>query len=506
MKWEMSIGRRLGLGFGALLTLIVAVTFMGYRGLGSISEVVSHTLAVDARLVATADSVRADTLLLRRYEKNYFINIADTEKRASYLVKWNEERDVLVADLTAAKVVAVDQEDFEVIAEMLEKLEGYTTGFNVVKAGIEAGLITTTQDANEAIDEYKDQIRVLETNAEEFSLAKQARLAAADAEIRHVEESTINVVATIVLIALALGVALAVFITRGISGRIYKVVENAEGLASAAAQLAQTSQALSQGTSEQAASVEETSASLEEMAASISQNADNSRQMETMASSSERDTETASASVTQTVGAMKEIASKIAIIEEIAYQTNLLALNAAIEAARAGEHGRGFAVVASEVRRLAERSQVSAREISTLASTSVDVAEKSGTLLSELLPSITQTSELVQEVAATSAEQATGVGQMNRAMSLVSEVTQRNSAAAEELASTAEQLSSQALDLQDLMSYFLSHTGSKGTASKPQIDKAIVMPEGRAAFVPKVELPNMPLDFSANVSADVESF
>jgi methyl-accepting chemotaxis protein len=190
------------------------------------------------------------------------------------------------------------------------------------------------------------------------------------------------------------------------------------------------------------------------MGASIGQNAENSRQTEQMASASARNAEESGRAVVETVGAMKQIAEKTSIVEEIAYQTNLLALNAAIEAARAGEHGRGFAVVAQEVRKLAERAQGAAKEIGALASGSVGVADRSGQLLAELVPSIRKTADLVQEVAAASQEQTAGVGQINRAMSQVDQVTQRNASAAEELSSTAEEMASQAEALQSLMSFF----------------------------------------------------
>lgn len=235
---------------------------------------------------------------------------------------------------------------------------------------------------------------------------------------------------------------------------ISMVRENSISLSSASLQISASSQNLSQGTSEQAASVEQITASIEQMGASINRNSENSRQMEQMANRGASEIERSGRSVTETVEAMKTIASRISIIEEIAYQTNLLALNAAIEAARAGEHGKGFAVVATEVRKLAERSQVAAKEISSLSTSSVNKAEETGRMLVELVPIIRKTADMVQEVSAVSREQATGVMQMNQAMSQVDQVTQRNAAAAEQLASTAQEMSAQADGLKETMSFF----------------------------------------------------
>jgi len=173
-----------------------------------------------------------------------------------------------------------------------------------------------------------------------------------------------------------------------------------------------------------------------------------------MATKAAKEADEGGEAVKETVTAMKQIARKIVIIDDIAYQTNLLALNAAIEAARAGEHGKGFAVVAAEVRKLAERSQVAAQEISTVASGSVELAEKAGALLAQIVPSIRKTSDLVQEISAASQEQSAGVGQINSAVAQLSQTTQQNASASEELAATAEEMSSQAEQLQQSMSFF----------------------------------------------------
>jgi len=222
----------------------------------------------------------------------------------------------------------------------------------------------------------------------------------------------------------------------------------------AAQQLTSSSGVLSNGTAQQAASVEETTASLEQMSSSITQNADHSRNLEQMAMKGASDAEEAAGTVFKTVQAMKTISERIGIIQDIAYQTNLLALNAAIEAARAGDHGRGFAVVAAEIRRLAERSQTAAKQISELTVGSLEVAGQSGQKLGQLAPSIRRTAEVVQELAAASAEQAAGVGQMNRAMGQVDQVTQQNASASEQLAATADELRQQAESLERLLSFF----------------------------------------------------
>ena len=251
---------------------------------------------------------------------------------------------------------------------------------------------------------------------------------------------------------------------------IGEVRNAADGLASASEEVSATAQSISQTTSQQAASVEETSASIEQMSASINQNTENAKITDGMASKAAKEAGDGGDSVQQTVQAMKKIAQRISIIDDIAYQTNLLALNAAIEAARAGEHGKGFAVVAAEVRKLAERSQVAALEIGELSTSSVEMAERAGRLLGEMLPSINKTSDLVQEITAASEEQAAGVSQINSAMNQLNQVTQQNASSSEELASTAEEMSTQAEQLQQSMSFFTLEAGERAsnvTLGKP---------------------------------------
>ena len=241
----------------------------------------------------------------------------------------------------------------------------------------------------------------------------------------------------------------------------------ADNLSNASGQVSATAQSLSQSSSEQAASVEESTASMEQMSASIVQNTENARVTDGMASTAARQAVEGGEAVGRTVEAMKSIAEKIGIIDDIAYQTNLLALNAAIEAARAGEHGKGFAVVAAEVRKLAERSQVAAQEIGNVAKDSVKLAERAGSLLGEMVPSIRKTSDLVQEIAAASQEQSSGVGQINGAMSQLNQATQQNASASEELAATAEELGGQAGQLQELMTFFqLADAGRSPAAAR----------------------------------------
>jgi methyl-accepting chemotaxis protein len=254
---------------------------------------------------------------------------------------------------------------------------------------------------------------------------------------------------------------------RGVVGDAASAADN---VSSGSQQLAASAEQLSQGATEQASSGEEASASMEQMSANIKQNADNANQTEKIARQSAKNAVDSGAAVGLAVTAMQTIAEKITIVQEIARQTDLLALNAAVEAARAGEHGRGFAVVASEVRKLAERSQAAAAEISTMSSQTVKAAQEAGAMLDQLVPDIKKTAELVAEISAACREQDVGGQQINQAIQQLDKVTQQNSAASEQMSATSEELAAQAEQLQSAIGFF--QVDERGTAAAPMAQVA----------------------------------
>lgn len=260
---------------------------------------------------------------------------------------------------------------------------------------------------------------------------------------------------------------------------VTEVTAATRNVAAGSQEMSATAEQLSQGATEQASSTEEASASMEEMASIIKQSADNASQTEKIARQSAADAVSSGEAVNNAVTAMQTIAEKIMVVQEIARQTDLLALNAAVEAARAGEHGRGFAVVASEVRKLAERSQAAAAEISTLSGTTVKAAQSAGEMLSKLVPDIQRTAELVEEISAGSREQNAGAAQINTAIQQLDKVTQQNTSAAEEMSATSEELASQAEQLQSAISYFRidalsAAANSQAPSRTPDLKSAIL--------------------------------
>ncbi|AUX38679.1 methyl-accepting chemotaxis protein [Sorangium cellulosum] len=499
MLAHLGVGRKLHLGFAAMVIIVLGLAGTAYKKFAELDEARSwdrHTYEV---LLATSDIMEA-LLDTETGERGFVITGVE-----SFLEPYRRGRDRFDESLSRAKELTRDNPRQQQRLDRLSKEHG-----EWLSSTLEP-IIQLRRSADEAkappdrtFDEVRrgrgkslmDQMRatIREIDDEERALLVQ-RQAATNALVTTMY-TTLQIGG---LLGLIVAIALAVLFSRMISlpltqavsihqriaegdftgevtvkssdefgqmlvavkamserlaGLISEVRSGAISVSSVAVQLSATAQSLSHGTSEQAASVEETMASLQQLSGTIAKNAANCKQVEETAHRRTKDAEQSGHAVRETVEAMKSITQRIVIIEEIAYQTNLLALNAAIEAARAGEHGKGFAVVAAEVRRLAERSRDAAKEIGSFAASSIAVAERSGQLIAELVPSIRETAELVQVVAVASKEQSNGVAQINGAVELIEQATQRNAAIAEELASTAAELSSQAEQLQNVMASF----------------------------------------------------
>jgi methyl-accepting chemotaxis protein len=429
---------------------IVMVVILALLGIGILRSILAQMGGEPAQAVAIANKIAAGDL-----SSKIELKAGDTTSLMASMNSMSAAIQALVADVNALSTAAVEGKletradaskhlgDFQKIVqgvnETLDNVIGPLNEVRRIMAAMEVGDMTQT---------------ISHSYQGDFDLLKQA----INNTVEKLAQTIANVNAT------------------------------TETLVSATTQISSTAQSLSQASTEQAASVEETSSSIEQMSASINQNTENAKVADTMSADGTKKAADGGVAVTETVTAMKQIAKKIGIIDDIAYQTNLLALNAAIEAARAGEHGKGFAVVAAEVRKLAERSQVAAQEIGQLAGNSVGLAERAGKLLDEIVPATKKTADLVQEITAASLEQANGVGQVNTAMIQLNQITQQNAAASEELAATSEEMSGQAGNLQDLMGFFKITAGQdKGR------QKAVVQEKGHQFTVPQAEAKHMPV-------------
>ncbi len=503
---NLKIGVRLGLGFGFVLILLVSISTVAFLRVGALNDEIANMVNDKFPKTVLANEVIDQVNIVARALRNALLE-SKPEEVQSQLQRLSDSAKIITDRLEKLDKTILSDEGRRYLNAVTEARKVYVADQSKARDLIVAG---KREEATALLfgplrksqSEYMNSVaKLIEFQSD---LMEEAGKQAAEQA-----QSAKNLILGFAASAILLAIAFAWWVTRSITQPINRAVEAAgrlaegdltvkldsdtkdevglllnamqnmigkltqiigevrtaaDNLTSAAGQVSATAQSLSQSSSEQAASVEETTSSMEQMTASISQNTENAKVTDGMASKAAAEAAEGGTAVSQTVEDMKSIASKIGIIDDIAYQTNLLALNAAIEAARAGDHGKGFAVVAAEVRKLAERSQIAAQEIGDLASSSVKQAERAGTLLTEMVPTIRKTSDLVQEIAAASAEQSSGVAQINGAMGQLNQATQQNASASEELAATAEELGSQAEQLQQTMTFFRLADNAVGAA------------------------------------------
>lgn len=501
MKWyiDLKVGTKLMSGFVLVCVITAVIGFIGIKNMSTINGMADRMYDTELLGLSHIKEANINLIYIGRAEKNYLLS-SDQEQRKRYLEAINKYKEQFSDELKEAKPLFVTEKG----KELFKKVEQANEDWMIVQQKvIELATAEKLNDNKASVElsfgEARTKLQVVDDSMTELSKMKEARAKEASDESTAIYKSSLTLMIALVIGGVLIGLSLGFFISRMISvplrrgvefansiaeGDLKQVIEldrkdeiglladamnkmveklkqvvgevmsASDNVASGSQELSSTAQQMSQGATEQAASAEEISSSMEEMAASIRQNTDNAMQTEKISIKSSVDAIEGGKAVIETVAAMKEIATKISIIEEIARQTNLLALNAAIEAARAGEHGKGFAVVASEVRKLAERSQSAAGEISGLSTRSVAVAEQAGEMLTKMVPDIQKTAELVQEITASSKEQDTGAEQINKAIQQLDQVIQQNASASEEMASTSEELSSQAEQLQSSISFF----------------------------------------------------
>ncbi|MDP3578576.1 methyl-accepting chemotaxis protein [Methyloversatilis sp.] len=534
MFGNMKVVTRLALGFGIVITLLLALSVLSITKLGALNDTMEVMLKDRVVKVRLAEEMVRNTVDNGRQLRSMLLaaNEAEAEKSKEKLLSNRKRNSEVMATVEKMATTETDKRQFSVIVNSRAALsEKYDPLFALIKADRVKAIEYLKTEFTPANVAYEHALHDFEKF--QVELMEQDALLAAETY-----NQTNMLVIGISVAAVVIATLLGILITRGLLGMlggepayavevmkevaagnlaveivtkptdrssllhalrslverqaeiITQVRGSSDALASASEEVSATAQSLSQGASEQSAGVEETSASVEQMSASVNQNSENARVTDGIATQASREATEGGEAVRQTVEAMRKIAERISIIDDIAYQTNLLALNAAIEAARAGSHGRGFAVVATEVRKLAERSQVAAQEIGGVANESLKVAARAGELLEQLVPSIQKTSDLVQEISAASGEQASGLSQINSAMSQLSQTVQQTASASEELAATAEEMSGQAQQLQQAMAFFRLRGGVPATAQPSRRSGIVTRPPSAARAGAQIDAPS----------------